>query len=164
MSDHGAAGRHCNPGAAHVGENVGESNKSIPGYRWYPLENAGKLIPKYNGAPLSRSLFFLRPSRDRILSTLPLPTRVPRERARNRRTTLELGLDSRGEIPRADLTITPYTTYLYPSPSISTHGDPARAGRDAATVRHTAISGGDLAGFPPCSSAPSPLPSWRKTG
>lgn len=76
-----AAGRHCNPGAAHVGENVGESNKSIPGYRWYPLENAGKLIPKYNGAPLSRSLFFLRPSRDRILSTLPLPARVPRERA-----------------------------------------------------------------------------------
>lgn len=97
-----AAGFHgggCNPPASvHVGENVGESNKSIPGYRRCPPGgNAGKLIPKCNGIPLShaRTSSFVAP-RDGIPSTLP-PTRA---NARNERWALEFGGFSRGNSAR----------------------------------------------------------------
>lgn len=119
LPDPGHAGG-CNPGVARVGENVGESNKSIPGYRWYPPENASKLIPKCNDIPLSCALFFLR----RPTSCRLFRPDSPCASARNERATLELGGGfSRGNTAHRSNDYILHTTYLYISPSIFTHGD-----------------------------------------
>lgn len=88
------------PAAVHVGENVGESNKSIPGYRRCPPGgNAGKLIPKCNGIPLShaRTSSFVAPA---MVSRRLFRSDSPRANARNERWALELGGFSRGNSAR----------------------------------------------------------------
>lgn len=118
LPDSGVAGG-CQPPAR---SNVGESNKSIPGYWRYSLENA---LNWFRNATTFR--YPVRPSSFVAPRSHPVdpsaPTRSPRGTSRPWNLA-----DPRGETPRADLTITSYTTYLYLSPSISAHGETGSRG------------------------------------
>ncbi|KYM92344.1 hypothetical protein ALC53_00799 [Atta colombica] len=145
-------GDGCNPGAAHVGENVGESNKSIPGYwRGIPWRTQGKLIPKCKrrGVRLSCVLFFFRYlsfASCRLFRFDLIPCECAKQPWNDPGITWNL-VESREEIPRADLTILHPRHHLsLPNPIYFYTRRSARMDRDAATVRHTAIFGGDLVG------------------
>lgn len=107
---------------------------------------------------LSWALFYLR--RPAIASCRLFRSESPRANARNERTTLELGGFSRGNTARRSNDYILHHLSLHISIYFYTRR-PARVGRDAATVRHTAISGGDLAGFL-CSSSSLLLPSAKQ--
>ena len=96
----------------------------------------------------------------RILSTLPLrfdPVRVRETTLERSWNHLELGGVTRGNTARRSNDFTSATPpYLYLTPIYFYTRRSARVDRDAATVRRTAIFGGDLVGFP---SPPCPPPS-----